>query len=441
VGYSNGILPGVATVGRPFKDETDGEYHAFKEVTNEKTTWEFDTNRALGGFTGPTAYPMVGWNIINGIPNYYVYRGVPAWIILEQFPHITSGSYTHHYFEVTQHGGIPPIWPIEQLETVYRHPSLSHDVLINADVFDTNFSAWFVITDLLQFRKLALSLFGKESNLRRLHAMSSRDKKATAKQLADDHLAISFGVIPTVADLQSLYSILLRWKEVYSKNNEVLHKRYTWRGKQYDVDGLLPPQTRGTLAGVIEGNLACTLQYEDTHTLRHSRSMQYFFTCPEFSGYMARLRQFVDAFGLLDPSALWDVIPFSFVVDWFVHVGSWVRRNRPILFPADVWITYYLESLRLSSKRDWYMTWYAPREEVIPPGEVPYKVTTKWISTSRTSSYIRRRFQPPKVDTRPRTPRTANQFLTLRKIALSASLLNQRLAVHPRRERTRWHSR
>ena len=426
---------GEHTVGPDFQDEDGGELGAFKEVTNSKCTINFQVDSA--GFE-PRSYNLAGINP-NGPGDTYVCRTFPIWKILESVPAFSLASYDPRFFDVVLHGGIPPLLSVEKLLEVFHHSSLSHDVKLNVDIFDTNFSLWFLIVDLLDIKKLAKTLFSANSNLARLSTLGHRQSDQTAKQLADDHLAVQFGLIPTIADIQAFHSILLRWKRVYDANNDVLHKRYTWRSRSGNLKEQVPIDSSGDFPVVIDNAFPCILHYEDHHELRHARSMQYFFTCPEFQGWFSRMRQFIDSFGVLDPSALWDVIPFSFVVDWIYHIGNWLHRNRPILFPAEAWITYYMESIRLSSTRTWYMTWNDPIfGQSFPLGVSPWTVSKDKVITFSSSTYLRRRFLPPQIETTPRLP-SPGSLLSLKRIAISASLANQRLVRTKRsRERTRW---
>jgi hypothetical protein len=41
------------------------------------------------------------------------------------------------------------------------------------------------------------------------------------------------------------------------------------------------------------------------------------------------LRAYLDALGFeLNPKIIWDAIPFSFVLDWFFGIGSWLDRHK-----------------------------------------------------------------------------------------------------------------
>jgi hypothetical protein len=425
---------GEYVFGPDFEDENGGELGAFKEVTNIKTTARVRCEGA-----GPIRHTLAG---AVGLPNpsYYANR-VPAWRILEYLPAIYHESYLPEFLPVVEHGGPPPLYPTEKQLLLFGHSSLTHDVYINPDVFDQNFSAWYLIVDLLDLKKLIKSFLGRSSNLSRLRALAEKDLDATAKQLADDHLAVQFGVIPTVADIQGLATLLKKWKLIYDARNEILHKRYTWRRETpRDVEKeVLPLPAEYRFSVLVDGLFPVTLHAKDVLSLKHCRSLQYFFTCPEFQGFTARLRQFIDVLGVFDPAALWDVIPFSFVMDWVYHIGNWLHRNRPVLFPAEVWVSQYMESIKITTKRRWEMTWNEPLLGItIPTGDLPYKVSfLDDIMSFETTAYLRRRFQPPPVETKLRSPRPGS-MLNLTRIAISASLANQRLTRTSRKERTRW---
>lgn len=46
-------------------------------------------------------------------------------------------------------------------------------------------------------------------------------------------------------------------------------------------------------------------------------------------GYKLMLRAYLDALGFeLNPRIIWDALPFTFVLDWFFDIGSWLERHK-----------------------------------------------------------------------------------------------------------------
>lgn len=62
---------------------------------------------------------------------------------------------------------------------------------------------------------------------------------------------------------------------------------------------------------------------------------------------MARVSAFLDKIGgILNPATVWQRIPFSFIVDWFVDVDSYLRNLRIDQLPVDIVIEGATESLK-----------------------------------------------------------------------------------------------
>lgn len=63
---------------------------------------------------------------------------------------------------------------------------------------------------------------------------------------------------------------------------------------------------------------------------RYHATIDYTYSLPDYKSFKSMrrtLRGFLDAFGVkFDPSIIWNAIPFSFVVDWVVDVGGWLRQ-------------------------------------------------------------------------------------------------------------------
>jgi len=52
----------------------------------------------------------------------------------------------------------------------------------------------------------------------------------------------------------------------------------------------------------------------------------YSYTMPGASGSMRTIQGYLDALGVkLDPSIIWNAIPFSFIVDWVLDVGKFLK--------------------------------------------------------------------------------------------------------------------
>jgi len=392
------------------QDEIGGERGTFKEISHwawVPRTW-FPTpfgdleNRVY------VAQGPFGPHAVRGIPNSWIVAQLPGWRPL----------------------GFP--YDLKKLENFFSDPQLPDSLTITKDPFDTGFSVWFLIVDLLQLSNLFRQLLGPRSAIRALFSLTRDHPGLTAKELCNQHLATEFGVLPTIADMTSAGRILASWQKVYSETNELLQKAFSQKGKtdlSPKVERLNPLHQSFRVSsnpGALDA-VDMTVHVDTRVELTHCLDLDYRFSCPEFQGWRSRLKQFVDGIGLLDPAALWDVIPFSFVIDWFFHVGTWLHRNRPRLFPASVVPEQYCESIKLRMQRQYRLEAYFLQADLHQPASK----YTQLIFYEKYDAYLRKRFQPPPIKLSGSIQQDQSSLaVQLNRIALSASLLGQR--VNPR---------
>jgi len=153
----------------------------------------------------------------------------------------------------------------------------------------------------------------------------------SASQLAQGLLAFkrgNFGSIPSILgmsprDVISGKSFANRWLEY----------QYGWKplmGSIFDGIGLLQKGFR-TKEMTFRGSSTASDQASKSYT--ENANYGCYMNCRKVDSYSARtVYKFkvsnavidrVDAFGLLNPVSIgWELVPFSFVVDWFVPVGN-----------------------------------------------------------------------------------------------------------------------
>jgi hypothetical protein len=161
---------------------------------------------------------------------------------------------------------------------------------------------------------------------------------------------------------------------------------------------------------------------------RFKRTLKYRLLCPELTGWLNRLKQFVDLFGVLDPAAVWDVIPWSFVVDWFLPVGRWLHDNRPRLFPAEFEVLDYCESFRIEQHNEFFFVPFRGKyfggTPTIKGAGTDWDVYGTSIGTERLVTYVRQVMTP---ETKRITQTSRHPLLRWRNVATSAALTAQRI--------------
>lgn len=167
------------------------------------------------------------------------------------------------------------------------------------------------------FQLLAQTLKGRGGGLN----FSLRD-------LADGHLAVSFGVLPLLSDLKKLLN--------FRKKIERALRNAAYRDHRTVRLRALAPVTVSSLS--FYKPVKYTSQYGETYTesvafvsarqcethavLSADCYSESRFDDTDVSAFILR------ALGVFSPlETAWELIPFSFVVDWFVNIGDWVKAH------------------------------------------------------------------------------------------------------------------
>lgn len=198
-----------------------------------------------------------------------------------------------------------------------------------------------------------------------------------AKNVAGAHLNYSFGWKPLFSDIREMVGLLqgLQQKiEDFEKAaNEVMKSRKTFFKELTAKNGTLTYGGQHTCAwsGFIQRSKTAGLCY---------RPQPFQVT----RGYKMMLRAYLDALGFeLNPRIIWDALPFTFVLDWFFDIGSWIERHKydtlelPFLH-VDSYVQYK-EDVKVTS--DLKMV-NLPASNTQPPNfTVPYWATARTFYT------------------------------------------------------------
>jgi hypothetical protein len=162
-----------------------------------------------------------------------------------------------------------------------------------------------------------------------------------AKNLAGAHLNYKFGWKPTVGDLSDLIEGVTHLRAKLKAFEDSIG---TTRQDRSGVKLTLPTSATGTIT-----------YPSGLHTCSYTASCQRKAVCyvawqPQPLAVMGSLdkvlRGLLDSLGFeLNPRIIWDALPFTFVIDWFFGVGSFLDRYRvdalelPVVL-ADSFIQY-----------------------------------------------------------------------------------------------------
>jgi hypothetical protein len=306
---------------------------------------------------------------------------------------------------------------------------------IRADPFEDDFSIYYVLVDLWDLKKGFSSLLSNQAKLRKFR--NSLDRHDVARKVASTHLGIKFGIIPTIADMQALIKTIKSWSDKY-KAGALSEKRYKTHSSVEKLEDTISEirnyhwnETVATQISYGGHTVPFEVDIESRPTARWHGQAIYGFSCPEFSGWISRLAQICDSFGVLDPAAIWDVVPFSFVLDWFFGISQWLHANRPRLFPATAIIHDYLESVKVDVTVTYRLRCLAaqtsnPGFTSIASTLYPFDTV---IAREVYTTYLRRRMRPDEsyVKLLPGTRRNASFVTILNRVAISSSLIAQRV--------------
>lgn len=130
------------------------------------------------------------------------------------------------------------------------------------------------------------------------------------------YLGYAFGIAPLISDLQKIYkgldSLKSRLEEWDKRAGKLSVQHRKMEGKIDIVDPSHPESRADTNTFVIRGQLCNALRCV---TIRGHRGI-------DTSGLLRRLEYLLRRFGTAGPfNLVWELIPFSFVMDWFIDTS------------------------------------------------------------------------------------------------------------------------
>jgi hypothetical protein len=116
------------------------------------------------------------------------------------------------------------------------------------------------------------------------------------KTLSGNYLSATYGVLPTISDLKEIFGAFQRVKPYLDRNGFK-----TYNASHFDS------RQDGNVSFSLEQRIKIAIEDEDSD--------------------FARLAQGVQNYGFaLTTENVWDLIPYSFVIDWFVNIGDFLER-------------------------------------------------------------------------------------------------------------------
>jgi hypothetical protein len=234
--------------------------------------------------------------------------------------------------------------------------------------------------------------------------------------IADEHLHWAFGVLPLISDIKKIFKIISTFDKVFDGLLSNRQRTYRYGHETGLVDW---PMNQPSVGGQVPGSTMDIGKYKGvgkqwaTHLRRDlfcewKGYLGYHLRSPEFvNGPLGGLLVFLDTFGVQpDPEIIWDAIPYSFVVDWFISIGEELHKYEVDLVPVTMTVTDAMHQVRLRLYRDWYY-----RTSIVDDD-------LHWQFTESISFFLRRRYLP-----------VATEDVLLKRLGLKQLLLGLSLAA------------
>jgi len=147
--------------------------------------------------------------------------------------------------------------------------------------------------------------------------------KELGKELANKNLEVQYGWIPTHSDIQNMLESILGTQRKIRSWNESVGQVYS-RSRNIPLSSLTKTGTVLNYGGWANIDWSSTIDQKAVARIKY-RTLPI----PALSEFEKGLRGSLDGLGFeLNPAIIWDAIPFSFVVDWFLNVGGAIERFK-----------------------------------------------------------------------------------------------------------------
>jgi hypothetical protein len=175
-----------------------------------------------------------------------------------------------------------------------------------------------------------------------------RNQHVSVRDVAQLNLFYQFGLKPFVSDVSSIYKTLTSLEE---RIKGMLADAGKLRIKHHSqvLDTVRFPHKGEQEVWRDSGNYhTLTAKYEFVSRPRYTATLTYKLDATELTGLLGEVRGFISAMGLdRFLATLWEFIPYSFAVDWFVDVGSFLDSLDRRLFGAlPIMIHSYCDSIK-----------------------------------------------------------------------------------------------
>jgi hypothetical protein len=226
--------------------------------------------------------------------------------------------------------------------------------------WDDGFSLPVFLIELIEMKALLKGLARKAQELFKSLSPSTRKIAETASK---GWLSTVYGWLPFIRDMEKtmgrLYNLGKDLQRLKKNSNRLLKYHYARSLSSGDLDVTEQPEERpgvfdsrmfpsewgfaNPVFDVITGRFITTKKAKGMYHATWS----YTYTLPDLD-WLGELMLELDRFGFgVGPSDFWEIIPFSFVVDWFVKIGNWLERYDKSLVPLIITTHSFVDSIKI----------------------------------------------------------------------------------------------
>jgi hypothetical protein len=296
------------------------------------------------------------------------------------------------------------------------------------------------IIELKDFQSLPRTL----ASLGKFLIKSGRTLRSAFHTAADSYLQAQFNILPLLSDISGIHAALLktsaRINDLVSRAGRVQEKHWSFSWDEFPADNYLPNGNGYFIQpNIVPGlhDIAPTIARRLTvnyPTTFHAQ-IRYNYNYLEYQAAHAQILGFLDAIGAnLNPSIIWNAIPWTFVVDWVVGVSRWLDQFKHYALEPQINILSYLSSVK--RQRSVYLTTENGPIDTVIFGEYfypqRYPVLRNPLPGVHETSY-RRDVSIPTISS------ILTSGLTLKEVSLGAALVVTR-KFNPKKAK-RWHVR
>lgn len=203
------------------------------------------------------------------------------------------------------------------------------------------------LIELKDFRKLWASFMERKGRISTILTGSSAyggdlDKalrKRTVSQMSSSYLNYSFAWAPFVQDIQTMWdkawSVDQKLADIWKRASTPQTRHFTKQVYSNDLNGSEKFVLGAPLSPDVY-DFASPYTAQTAYIARRERwleagvyhaTIRYTYKVPGVLGARNTIKGYMDALGVrLDPSIIWNAIPLSFLLDWVVNVGGFLRR-------------------------------------------------------------------------------------------------------------------